>query len=101
MKVMGRGDSPFEDWFERLDKLAKAIIILIIQRVAQGGAKKSIKALKDGIFEIKIPHGLGYRIYFAEDGSELIILLVGGDKKTQHRDIDKAKEYWRLYGKQT
>ncbi len=71
----------------------------MIQRVAQGGSKKSIKALKDGVFELKIPQGPGYRIYFAEDGNEIIILLIGGDKKTQGRDIDKAKEYWRSYGK--
>ena len=80
-------------------RLAKAIIIRTIQRVAQGGAKKSIKALKEGVFEIKIPHGPGYRVYFAEDGDTLIILLIGGDKRTQSRDIKKAKEYWRSYGK--
>lgn len=74
-------------------------MIRTIQRVAKGGARKSTKALKDGVFEMKIPHGRGYRVYFAEDGDEIIILLVGGDKKTQSRDIDKAKEYWRNYGK--
>ena len=67
--------------------------------MAKGGAKKSIRALKDGVFEIKIPYGPGYRVYFAEDGKSLIILLVGGDKKTQNRDIEKAKEIWRNYGK--
>jgi len=44
-------------------------------------------------------HGPGYRVYFAEDGDEIIVLLIGGDKKTQGRDIEKAKEYWRNYGK--
>jgi putative addiction module killer protein len=97
--VTERGSSPFEDWFKKLDKLAKAIVIRLIQRVASGGAKKAIKSLKDGIFEIKIPHGPGYRVYFGEDGDEVIILLIGGDKKTQSRDIEKAKEYWSNYGK--
>ena len=97
--MLENGSSPFEDWLKKLDKLSKAIVVRFIQRVATGGAKKAIKALKDGIYEIKITHGPGYRVYFAEDGDEIIILLVGGDKKTQSRDIDKAKEYWRNYGK--
>jgi len=68
--------------------------------VAQGGAKKSIKSLKDGVFEIKIPYAGGLRIYFGEDKQKVILLLIGGDKKTQQRDIRKAKEYWRgYYGK--
>lgn len=92
-------NSPFEDWLKALDNLSRAIVVRFIQRVAAGGAKKSIKALKDGIFEIKINHGPGYRVYFAEDGDEIIILLLAGDKKTQGRDIQKAKEYWRSYGK--
>ena len=97
--VTENGSSPFEDWFSKLDKLARVIIIRTIQRVAKGGAKKSIKALKDGVFEIKISSGPGYRVYFAEDGNDIIVLLIAGDKKTQSRDIDKAKEYWRNYGK--
>lgn len=99
--VTKSGNSPFENWFNRLENIAKVIVIRIIQRVAKGGARKSVKALKDGVFEIRILHGSGYRVYFAEDGKNLILLLVGGDKKTQSRDIDKAKEYWRNYGKQT
>ena len=97
--TLENGDSPFENWLMKLDKLSRAIVVRFVQRVATGGAKKSIKALKDGIFEIKITHGPGYRVYFAEDGDEIIILLVGGNKKTQSSDIDKAKEYWRNYGK--
>ena len=92
-------NSSFEEWVKSLDTLAKVVVIRIIQRVASGGARKSVKALKDEVFEIKIPHGPGYRVYFAEDGEEMIILLMGGNKKTQGRDIIKAKEYWRSYGK--
>jgi putative addiction module killer protein len=97
--VTDNGVSPFENWFINLDNIAKAIVVRIIQRVAKGGAKKSVKSLKDGLFEIKVPYGPGYRIYFALEGETIIILLVGGDKKTQNRDIKKAKEYWRNYGK--
>ncbi|USN48721.1 MAG: type II toxin-antitoxin system RelE/ParE family toxin [Pseudobdellovibrionaceae bacterium] len=99
--TLENGNSPFRDWLKKLDNLSRAIVVRFIQRVASGGARKSIKALKDGIFEIKITHGPGYRVYFAEDGNDIIILLIGGDKKTQTRDIDKAKEFWRTYGKQT
>ena len=99
--TLENGNSPFKDWLKKLDNLSRAIVVRFIQRVASGGARKSIKALKDGIFEIKITHGPGYRVYFAEDGNDIIILLIGGDKKTQTRDIDKAKEFWRTYGKQT
>ena len=97
--VTENGKSPFEDWLNGLDNLVQAIIVRFIQRAAKGGAKKSIRTLRGGIFEIKIPYGPGYRIYFAEDGNDLIILLIGGDKKTQSRDIEKAKKIWRNYGK--
>lgn len=97
--TLENGSSPFADWLKKLDNLSRAIVVRFVQRVATGSAKKSIKALKDGIYEIKITHCPGYRVYFAEDGDEIIILLVGGDKKTQSRDINKAKEYWRNYGK--
>ena len=98
--ISENGCSPFEDWLQKLDKPSRVTVLRTIQQVAAGGAKKSIKSLKGGIFEIKIFHGPGYRVYFAEDGNKLIILLVGGDKKTQSRDIKKAKEIWRSYGKQ-
>ena len=82
-----------------LNQQVQAIVIRYIQRVAQGGAKKSVRALKEGLFEIKISYGPGYRIYFAEEGNTIIILLIGGEKKTQSRDIKKAKDYWSNYGK--
>lgn len=97
--VTENGKSPFLEWINDLDMKSEIIVDRLIQRVAQGGAKKSIKSLKDGVFEIKIPHASGLRVYFAEDGKTVIVLLVGGDKKTQTRDIKKAKEYWSNYGK--
>jgi len=92
--------APFLEWSDNLDVKSQIIVDRLIQRVAQGGAKKSVKSLKDGVFEIKIPHASGLRVYFGEDGDKINLLLLGGDKKTQNRDIKKAKEYWSNYGKQ-
>ncbi len=57
--VTENGSSPFEDWLNKLDSVSQAIVSRFVHRVAKGGAKKSIKALKDGVFEIKITHGPG------------------------------------------
>ena len=98
--VTESGKAPFLEWISDLDIQSQAIVDRLIQRVAQGGAKKSVKSLKGGVFEIKMPQASGLRVYFGEDGDQLILLLIGGDKKTQSKDIKKAKEYWSNYGKQ-
>ncbi|CBW26528.1 conserved hypothetical protein [Halobacteriovorax marinus SJ] len=99
--VTKNGRSPFINWINSLDIKTQVIVDRFIQRVAAGSARKSIKYLKDGVSEIKIPHGPGIRVYFAQTKEEIILLLVGGDKKTQPKDIEKAKKYWREYGEQT
>ena len=98
--VAKNGKAPFMEWISRLDMQNQLIVDRYIQRVAQGGAKKAIKNLKGGLFEIKIPIAGGLRVYFGEEEKHLILLLVGGDKKTQKRDINKARKYWRDYGQQ-
>jgi len=55
------------------------------------------KSLKDGVLELRLMYGSGYRVYFGEDGDKLVVLLVGGDKSTQAQDIEKAKIYWKEY----
>ncbi len=97
--VTSRGKAPFLEWMNKLDMNSQIIVDRYIQRVAQGGAKKSIKNLKGGLFEIKISHGSGLRVYFGEKEKKLILLLMGGDKKTQRRDIQKAREYWEKQNK--
>ncbi len=97
--VTSNGKAPFIEWIDKLNMKSQIIVDRYIQRVAQGGAKKSIKNLKGGLFEIKIPYGSGLRVYFGEEERRLILLLIGGDKTTQNRDIRKAREYWREYGK--
>jgi putative addiction module killer protein len=53
------------------------------------------KSLQDGVFELRVDYGPGYRVYFGYDGQKLVLLLCGGDKKTQDRDIRLAKTYWK------
>jgi putative addiction module killer protein len=67
-----------------------------IDRVEEGGLG-NYKPLGVGLFEFKFDFGAGYRVYFAIDGDEIILLLVGGDKSTQKRDIEKARQYWTDY----
>jgi putative addiction module killer protein len=75
----------------------QARITNYIDRVAAGGSKKNIRALGDGIFEIKMDFGPGYRVYFGELSHVIILLVLGGDKHTQDKDIKLAKKYWREY----
>ena len=76
---------------------SQARIDVYIKRVASGGSKNNIKSLGDGVFEIKINYGPGFRVYFGEVQNAIILLLLGGDKSSQKRDIIKAKSYWRQF----
>jgi putative addiction module killer protein len=91
------GREPFREWLEGRSLKERMRIRSYIERVALGGGKKSLKPVGEGIFEIKINYGPGIRLYFAEKGNELIILIVAGDKGNQDRDITLAKSYWRQY----
>ena len=91
------GFSPFEDWFERLkDVVGQTKILVRLDRAEQGnfGDHRSVGA---GVVELRIHHGPGYRLYLGQWGQEIIVLLLGGDKKTQTRDVEKAHEYWTDY----
>jgi putative addiction module killer protein len=91
------GEVPFNVWFDELDLITQNKIAAYIDRVAAGGAQKNIKALGEGIFEIKIDYGPGYRVYFGQSGKVIVLLLLGGNKKTQDKDIRRAKTFWREY----
>lgn len=82
----------FIAWFRRLrDEEARARIALRINRLAQGNAG-DVRPVGSGISELRVPYGPGYRLYCAWRGETLVILLCGGDKATQHKDIDAAKQ---------
>lgn len=83
----------FDKWLRKLKDLrAKAIILFRIQKVESDGHFGDCESVGDGIRELKIDYAKGYRIYLKEKEGRLIILLIGGDKSTQQKDIKKAKE---------
>ena len=90
------GDAPFAEWFAELEPVAGARIARAIARMEQGNLSNT-KGVGEGVLEYKIDFGPGYRVYFGRDGDTLVILLTGGTKKRQQRDIDTAKAYWRDY----
>ena len=82
----------YERWFARLrDRTAKARIDVRIRRVTLGSFGDA-EPVGQGVSELRIDYGPGYRVYFCQRGSELVILLCGGDKRTQEQDIMKAKK---------
>ncbi len=90
------GDSPFANWFNSLDARAAAKVSVAIVRMEQGNLS-NVKGVEKGVFEYRIHFGPGYRIYLGKDGAKIIILLGGGTKKRQSRDIDTAVELWQQY----
>lgn len=91
------GRSPFRDWFESLrDFNAQAIIHSQIDRLSLGNFGKC-KVLRPGLFELRINYGPGYRIYFGRTGSKIILLLCGGNKSTQTKDVANAYRHWKKF----
>ena len=80
----------FVDWLDGLEDIrARARVLVRIERLAAGNPG-DVKPVSEGVSELRIDYGPGYRVYFKKRGKELIILLAGGDKSTQSKDIRKA-----------
>jgi putative addiction module killer protein len=90
------GFSPFAKWFSGLDSHAAAKVAAALYRLEQGNFS-NVKTVGKGVSEYKIDFGPGYRIYFGQEGDELVILLGGGSKKTQVHDIETAHVLWAEY----
>jgi len=86
----------FDKWLKKLKDLrVKAKILFRVQKIENDEHFGDSKPVGDGIYELKINYAKGYRVYFKEKNRKIILLLIGGDKSTQQRDIEKAKEIWR------
>ena len=96
--IRGEGSNPFADWFDSLDAHAANKVNTYLTRIAEGNTS-SLKPIKGALQEVRIDWGPGYRVYVGKDGNTLIILLGGGIKQRQQKDIDKAAELWEEYKK--
>lgn len=91
-----RGNSPFGKWINRLNREAAAEVTYALTRLERGYQSR-VKAVGRGVNECKIDFGPGYRVYFGRDGNQLFVLLGGGTKKQQSKDILQAKTNWKAY----
>jgi putative addiction module killer protein len=94
--VTQEGEKPFIEWMEDLDKVVRCRVKARLDRVVLGNFGDH-KYIADGVFELRMNFGAGYRIYYGNDGAHIILLLCGGNKRTQEKDIKKAIACWQDY----
>jgi len=90
------GRSPFGIWRAQLNAVARARVTTWLRRLAYGNIS-NVKSVGEGVSELKIDFGPGYRVYFGWDGKTVVILLGGGTKKRQQQDIVNAQDRWADY----
>ena len=91
------GKRPFETWFEDIREIhTRAKVLTRLDRLKLGNFG-DCKGVGDGVSELRLHYGPGIRVYYAKIGNKVILLLCGGDKGSQTKDIDKAKEYLKDY----
>jgi putative addiction module killer protein len=94
--VSPEGTSPFGEWLDGLDDPAAARVLTTMTRIERGNFS-SVKGVGAGVYESRIDFGPGLRVYFGKDGDTVVILLGGGTKKRQARDIADAHRCWQDY----
>ena len=90
------GDSPFLEWLDTLDMRTRERILARTDRMSRGQFGDA-KRVGTDLYELRLFFGPGYRVYFGEHAGRLILILNGGDKSSQRRDIKKATELWNIY----
>src|SRR5271157_4731681 len=90
------GHSPYSEWFDRLNAPAAAKVTIALVRLSQGNFS-NVKGVGSGVYEYRIDFGPGYRMYFGKDGERVVLLLGGGTKKRQQKDIADALRRWLDY----
>lgn len=90
------GTTPFSDWFDGLPAGTADRVDTALRRMRHGNFG-DVKRVGEGVFERRLHFGPGYRIYFGREGDQVVILVAGGTKRTQGRDIQAAKRLWSEY----
>ena len=98
--VQKNGSAPFEIWLQSLDQKTHDRIMTRLDRVQLGNFGDH-KTVGGGVSELRFFFGSGYRVYYGIDHGQLVLLLTGGNKKSQNKDIARAQKYWNLYLKET
>ncbi len=94
-----QGEASFSEWLDSLrDRSARARIRKRLDRVELGNLG-DYKAVGEGVYELRIDYGPGYRIYYGNIDQTIILLLCGGDKDTQEKDVDRSKQFWNDFKK--
>ena len=90
------GKTPFAKWLGDIDRQARKRVEIALLKLEEGNTG-GLKSVGDGVHEIRLTFGAGWRVYLGREGDEMVILLHGGTKRRQSNDIAKAKELWREY----
>ena len=91
------GNEPFNDWLKSIrDFNTKIRILARLERIKLGNFGDH-RSIGEGLYELRLHFGSGYRIYYGQSGDEIVLLLAGGDKSTQKQDIQRVKHYWHDY----
>lgn len=94
--VVLTGECPFDEWFDKLKIATQARVDVRLDRLMLGNFG-DCKSLGEGIYELRLHFGGGYRIYYGLVGKRVILLLIGGMKKSQDKDLKTARRYWKAY----
>jgi putative addiction module killer protein len=93
--LTAEGRDPFQEWVKKLrDPIANGQVLKLVHRI-EGGNFGDHKPCRDGVWELRIDHGPGYRVYYALADTVVVLLLCGGDKDSQDADIERAVGYWK------